>query len=265
MDYFETKPFWDAQLEHSTIVPDFAAWQDRHESLSAQADALGLPERIPTGPDDSQAVWRTTLGRTTHALTFIHGGYWQRNTANCYSFVAETAAASKSIFYNVDHRLMPHARMEELVEDAVQACEIARRYSERMILVGHSSGAHLAVEAAMRMSEPPEAVVAISGLYELDPLRYAVIQDELSLTLDEVRAFSPKERAAALRCPIHLFAGAEETMEYQRQSARMYEAVRDAGGSATITFVDGHHHSSLIAELADPHTALSRSVQRLVG
>ena len=43
------------------------------------------------------------------------------------------------------------------------------------------------------MKQPPAAVVAISGLYELDPLRFAFIQDELNLTEEDVANYSPQK------------------------------------------------------------------------
>ncbi|ORE95238.1 hypothetical protein ATO13_00230 [Stappia sp. 22II-S9-Z10] len=260
----ETRQFWNGQLEHAAIIPDFAAWQDRHEALSAQADALGMPERIPTGADDLQALWRTKLGRATHGLLYIHGGFWRRYAAHDFSFVAETAAAANVTFYNVDYRLVPLVRMKEAVDDVVAACAIAREACDRLVVVGHSAGAHLAVEAAMRMERPPDHVVAISGIYDLAPLRFAFIQDELGLSDEEVATFSPIFRAASMPCPVHIRVGAAETAEFQRQSVRFFETVSEAGRTATIEFMQAHHHSSIVAELADSNTVLSHLVQSLL-
>ncbi|RAI04389.1 hypothetical protein DLJ53_08100 [Acuticoccus sediminis] len=261
----ETERFWNSQLENAVTVPDFAAWQDRHEALSALADALGRPERISTGPEDLQAVWHTKLGRNTHALVFVHGGYWRRFSADNFVFVAETAAASNASFFNVDYRLMPETRMADVIDDVVRGCEVALQRSDTVVVVGHSAGAHLAVEAALRMTRPPDAVIAISGIFDLDPLRYAFIQAELCLTPSEVQEFSPLHRADTLDCPLHLRTGASETVEFRRQSARMYEAVIESGGEATIEFMDNHHHSSIVAELADPGSVLSHLVQNILA
>ncbi|WP_420391600.1 alpha/beta hydrolase [Acuticoccus sp.] len=260
-----TQAFWNSQLENAVTVPDFAAWQDRHGALSAEADRLGQPERIATGAGENQAVWRTPLGRADVGLVFVHGGYWRRYSADNFSFVAETAAAAKATLYNVDYRLMPAARMADLVDDTLAACNVAARACERVLLVGHSAGAHLAVEAALRADTPPSAVVAVSGLYELAPLRHAFIQDELQLTLEEVEAFSPQDRVGDLDCPLHLRVGADETVEFRRASARLFDAAIDARREATIDFVTGRHHMSVVADLADPRTALSRLVQHLLA
>lgn len=262
---FETERFWNSQLENAVTVPDFAAWQERHESLSAVADRFGKPKRIPTGPSDDQAVWRSPLGRPSSGLIFIHGGYWRRYKADHFAFVAETASAADATFYNVDYRLMPSTRMADVVADAVAGCAAAMEGCETTVIVGHSAGAHLAIEAALRLDRTPTAVVAISGLYDLDPLRYAFIQDELELTEDEARDFSPQSRISALRCPVHVRVGANETVEFRRQSARLFESARASGADATIEFVPGQHHSSVVAELADTRSVLSQLVQNLLA
>lgn len=261
----ETEQFWNSQLENATVVPEFAAWQDRHEALSAMADALGRPERIATGPDDSQVVWRTNLGRRTHGLVFVHGGYWRRYAAEHFTFVAETAAAADCTFFNIDYRLMPAVRMADVVADVVAGIEIAMSMCERVVLVGQSAGAHLAVEAATRLGKRPDHIVAISGLYDLSPLPHSFIQDEIGLTRDEVLRFSPLLKAGDVPCPLHLRAGASETVEFRRQSARMFEVVRECGGEATIEFLDQHHHASIIADLADTRSVLSQLVQNLLA
>jgi arylformamidase len=263
MTHPETLAFWNSQLQNSVTVPDFPVWEPRYLELSSAAGRLGTPERIATGDDPMQAVWRLSTGRPSHALVFIHGGYWRKFAAADFGFVAETALAADATFWNVDYRLMPAARMADVVADTVAACDAVD--AERVVIAGHSAGGHLAVEAALRMRRPPAAVVAISGLYDLDPLTYAFIQDELSLTAGEVAAFSPQTRAEEMPCPVHLVAGADETVEFRRQSARLFEAIRAAGGEATITFAEGRHHSSVVADLADPATPLSRQVAALLA
>lgn len=263
MSHPETLAFWNSQLQNAVTVPDFPIWEPRYRELSAAAARHGAPARVATGPDPMQAVWRHATGRPSHALVFIHGGYWRKFAAADFAFVAETARAADATLWNVDYRLMPGVRMADVVADTVAGCEAVE--AERIVIVGHSAGGHLAVEAALRLSGPPGAVLAVSGLYDLDPLRYAFIQDELAFTADEVAAFSPETRAAEVRCPVHLVAGADETVEFRRQSARLFEKIRAAGGEATLTFAEGRHHSSVVADLADPGTPLARQVAALLA
>jgi arylformamidase len=259
----ETEAFWNAQLQNSAILPDADQWERRYAELSAAAARLGAPERIPTGGEAMQAVWRTPTGRPGRALVFVHGGYWRRFAAADFAFVAAAAQAADATLHNVDYRLMPAVRMADVVDDVVAGCATALRDAESAVIVGHSAGAHLAVEAALRLPCPPSAVVAISGLYDLDPLRYAFIQHELALTGEEVAAFSPQARAADMPCPAHIAVGEDETVEFRRQSVRFFEAVRAADGAASLTLVPRRHHMAVVADLADPDSGLSRFVTAL--
>lgn len=261
----ETQAFWDAQLENSVVVPGAAEWPERYLALSAAHGRLADAERMATGPDESQALWRTPTGAADKALVFIHGGYWRKYSAPDLAFVAATAEAAGVTFYNVDYRLMPGVRMADLVADTVAACAMALEAVPNAVLVGHSAGAHLAVEVALRMARPPRAVVAMSGLYELAPLRHAFIQDELSLTLDEVEAFSPQSRVASVPCPVHVQVGGEEKNEFLRQSVRFAEALTDAGREATLWFAPNLNHFEIVAELADPNSETARRIINIIG
>lgn len=261
----ETASFWNKQLNLRELIPDYAAWQDRYEALSAIADRLSEPVRMATGPHPEQALFRIATGPATHRVVFVHGGGWTFYRAENYSFVAETALAARAAFFNVEYRKMPAWRLAELVADTVAALEIASSGAERVVLVGHSAGAHLAVEAALRSASPPAAVVALSGVYDLDPLRYSFVQEAVAFTEEEVAAFSPLRRVGELRCPLHLLVGDDETVEYRRQSVRMFERAEAAAVDATLTFVPRRHHASLVADLAEPHSVASAAVQRFVG
>lgn len=265
MIYEETEPFWNGQLQNSVIIPDFEVWEGRYHTLSEAAGRLGRAERIATGPDPLQSLWRTRTGRASHGLIFIHGGYWRKFAAADFHFVAEAAAAADATFYNVDYRLMPAVSMDALVADTAAACRAAMEEVEVAVIVGHSAGGHLAVQMALDLETAPAAAVSISGLFDLEPLRHAFIQRELHLSAEDVTRFSPLSRAAALTCPVHLLAGAEESVEFRRQSVVMFEAIRGAGGSSELAFVDGTHHSSVVAALADRSSALTQSLVRLLA
>lgn len=258
MTFRETEAFWDAQLCVEAVLPDLAAWEERHNEMSRLAARLGEPRRLATGDDPMQGVWKSDTGRDTHGLIFVHGGDWRRYQAANFAFVAEAAAIAGATFYNVDYRLMPGVRMTDVVADVCTAVAAAMGEVRRALLVGHCAGAHLALEAALRLDEEPAAVIALGGLYDLEPVQYSALQTNLGLREDEVLQFSPRLRAGAERCPVHLAAGAGETYEVRRQSVRMFEAIRAGGGEATLTFVPQRHRYSLVADLADPDSALTR-------
>lgn len=262
----ESRAFWNSQLDNAATVPDFSSWPLRYAELSHTVRRRwGEGERLPVGPEPGQAVWRVATGRSDRAMVFIHGGYWRRYEAADFAFVAAAAHAANATLYNVDYRLMPAVRLADAVMDAVAASAVAVAEAERTVLVGHSAGAHLAVEAALRLSAGVAGVVGISGLYDLAPLRHAAIQDEIALTMQEVADFSPQVRAAHITCALTLAAGAEETVEFRRQSAMLHDAVIDSGGQSRLSFVADRHHSSIVSDLADPTSAVSHLIAQAFG
>lgn len=257
-----SREFWNSQLQNSKTVPDHDQWAGRYGALSkAAVDEHGAPERLVVGPHEGQALWRTRSGRDSHRVIFIHGGYWRAYGAADFAFPVHAAAAADASFYNVDYRLMPRVPMGEVVADTLLAAQRAMEGAERAVIVGHSAGGHLAVEAALRLPRAPDAVVAISGLYDLTPLRRAFIQDEIRLSTADVAAYSPQTRAAEMPCPVHVVAGDDETVEFKRQSAMLYDALEEAGRPATLAFAPGRNHSQIVADLADPASDLCERVR----
>lgn len=256
----ETRPFWDAQLENAVVVPGAAEWPGRYAALSEAHGRLSEAERFATGADPMQALWRTDTGAPDKAMVLIHGGYWRRFSAAEYAFALPTAAAAGVTFFNVDYRLMPGVRMADVVADTVAACEMALEMIPNAVLVGHSAGGHLALEAALRLSKAPRAVVAMSGLYDLPPLRHAFIQEDLALTLADVAEFSPQTRVADVPCPVHVQVGGDEKTEFQRQSVRLYEGLVEAGRDASFWFAPNQNHFEIAAEMADPSTPTAQQV-----
>lgn len=251
-----TRAFWNAAYQMSAFLPDADDWPPRYAELSAAAIARhGAPERIATGPDPMQAIWRIASGRPTHGVIFIHGGYWRRYAAADYMFAVEAAAAADATFYSVDYRLMPGVRMADLVADCEAACRAALGQVKRAVIIGHSAGGHLTAEMARRLSGPIAAALPISGLFELAPLTGSFLQDEIALTPEEVAAFSPLGAADDIAVPVDLYVGREETTEFHRQSARLCDALHAAGTPTTLSLLPGHH-LAVVAEMANPQSPL---------
>lgn len=259
-----TREFWNSQLEVARNEPDYDSWPDRYVALSATAaEVHGAPEKVFEGATGN-ALWRTTTGDSASAVVFIHGGYWRRFCAADFHFVAAAAADADATFLNVDYRLMPAVRLADVVADTLAAVEAALETADRAVLVGHSAGAHLAVEAALRLARKPAAVVAISGVYDLTPLEHTFIQDELSFTSDELAAHSPLVRARDVTVPVHFAAGALETVEFRRQSAVMHDTLKPEVRGA-FALIEGRRHLDVVADLADPKTHLSSLVAAALG
>ena len=116
---------------------------------------------------------------------------------------------------------------------------------------------------------PPDVVKAgcgISGLYDLEPIR-------LSLPERDARAHggdgAPEQpgprRPGRRRRPLLLAVGEREGDEYHRQTESLAAAWRRRGLAAEVMDMAGHDHFSIVTELGDPGTPLSRAILSQMG
>ena len=145
---------------------------------------------------------------------------------------------------------------------------------QRMALVGHSAGGHLAamlqscrwqqVDEAMPL-QPLAGALAISGLYDLEPVRLAAfLQGDLRLTPSQVNrlspAFFPRPKAGKLYAAV----GADESDEFIRHN----QLIRDQWGPTAVPVCETlphANHFTVLESLADPAGRLHELALRLLS
>jgi arylformamidase len=105
----------------------------------------------------------------------------------------------------------------------------------------------------------------ISGLYDLEPIRLSYLNEVLELTSAAARLHSPVHHPPAHAGPLLLAVGALEGPEYLRQSHELARVWRSRGLVCEALEMAGHHHFSIVAELEDPASELSRRLARQMG
>jgi arylformamidase len=205
---------------------------------------------------------------------FIHGGYWRAFSASDFSFVAESAAARGWAAVIVNYALCPQVSITEIVRQtrAALAWTWTNAASfggdpERIVVSGHSAGGHLAARVAATPwrrdyglpDDLVKAILPISGLFDLEPIRRCWLQPLLAITADEVLEQSPIRRLPDRPLPAVVAVGGLETSEFRRQS-RDYAA---ALPGAEFLELAGRHHIDVLDELADPDGILWRRIEGL--
>ena len=197
-------------------------------------------------------------------FVFIHGGYWQWRTKEDFACVATGPLSAGMHVILAEYTLAPQARMAAIVAeigallDALQSHPVLgprTGQAPRIVLAGHSAGGHL---AAMHRSHPAVAgMLAISGIFELDPIARGVLNDALQLSDADVAACSP-QRHIARGAPTCIAVGGAELPELQRQSRDYAAAMQDAGESADLRMLPARNHFDILAELESPEGSLLR-------
>jgi arylformamidase len=245
----------DATLAYITgqLHPSQAGLLDEFAAESAAAVTAHAPRRdIAYGGHErevfdlfiSQKPWRGTMA-------YFHAGYWQARDKAQFRFIATPFMAAGIDVALVNYPLCPDVSVRRLMRSAAasipEILHIVRglgRGGEALLAAGHSAGGHIAVELALA-GAPVNAVMAISGIYELAPLRATRLNEKLRLDADEARAMSPLHRVAGTLPPACFMVGGLETPEFRAQSEAMHLAWR-AGGPSTYLQIEGADHFSVL-------------------
>ena len=203
-------------------------------------------------------------------LLYIHGGYWQMGDKETYGFIGDGLLASGFNFVLVEYTLAPEVRMDDIVSEIYAAIDwVIEKIKEyggdprRVFICGHSAGGHL---TAMGMADRRVAGgVAISGLFDLEPIRLNYLNQKLGLDEAEMLRNSPMSHIPAEANPLIVTVGLGELPELIRQSEDYYNAWQSRGHDGQYLPIPGHDHFSVLEELARPDGLILAALKNLVG
>jgi arylformamidase len=257
----------DTAYNNSAAVADsdqhLDDWRRRSEALRSR-----MPERLDLIYGDaprSKLDFFATNGTGAPTLLFFHGGYWQRNSKEGFSFVAEGPLACGFNVAVAGYTLAPEARMDRIVREARTALHWLHQNlatlggdPARLYVGGWSAGGHL---AAMLMDEAAVAGgLAVSGLFDLEPIRLCYLNDKLGLDAEEARRNSPLLNLPARAAKLIIAYGADELPELKRQSREFGAAWSTRGLPGDVIEVADCHHYAVLEQLAKPDGLLAKAL-----
>ena len=256
----------DAQFGYveGQLRPHFAALLARFEEAGqlATASSGAMFDQV-YGPHPRQAFdLFPAVGAARARIVFFHAGYWQSRDKAQFRFLAPPLAAAGFDVVLANYPLCPDVTVAGLI-DAAEA--ILDRLDDRLpiILSGHSAGGHIACELAMR--RPCAGVLAISGVFDLEPLIGTTLNERLRLDAAAARAASPLHRVRIHLPDAAFIVGGDETVAFRDQNARMADAWRGAGNAAEARVVRGADHFTILDSLAAPDGVARSALERLVA
>jgi acetyl esterase/lipase len=171
-----------------------AAWHPRRvlRLLVALALELALVRRAPLGlriwrarrcrppaerdlPFGSQGLSvdlvRAPLAEAAPVVLFVYGGAWGQGSRTLYTLLAERVAALGALVVVPDYTLWPRGDAARMVADLDEAMDWVAAHAaahggdpRRVVLMGHSAGAHLLLLWLLRHPARAAAVQAFVGL-----------------------------------------------------------------------------------------------------
>ncbi len=274
--------WFDAQYNARAAIPEHPAilrrWAERSEAaLEAGPHRLD----IAYGSDASERLdlfLPHAAPGPAPVLVYFHGGYWRALDKRDQRFVAPPFAEAGALVVLPNYALCPAVSIEHIVRQTVQALAWVWRHAarhdgdpSRIVVAGHSAGGHLAamlLQCRWHLVAPDlppglvRAALAVSGLYDLEPLRHApFLAADLRLDPTSARRLSPARMPPPAGRLVALVGG-DESAEFHRQQALV---ARAWGDRVHTGVVPGCHHMNVLHTLADPGSATHRLARDLLG
>lgn len=273
--------WFETQYDNRGAVPEHGAIYERRAQWSHR---VRLRRRcfldVPYGAGDLQKLDMFPSDRPSRAvMSFIHGGYWRSRDKSDFSFLADVFCPRGFTLAIPNYSLCPAATVEQAVRDTLLAHAWlhanAASYGgdgARIVAAGHSAGGQLAaMMAACDWADYApglpvdlvKGVLAISGIYDLMPLRRTTMNRDLGLDENAARVASPVTYRPRRCVPVVLAVGEAESNEFQRQ-CRLLGSLWSHCVRETIV-LPGANHFTVLDAMSTDDGALVKAIEGLVS
>ncbi len=253
----------DARYNNSAAVADSQAFMAELGSASAARRAdqpSGLDQ--PYGPAERNKVDLFVTDPAAPCLVFIHGGYWQRNGREGSTVLGDGVRAHGWSAALPGYTLAPDASLTTMVAEIAAALDFIRtKVSGPIIVSGWSAGGHL---TAMALGHPAvHAGLAISGLFELGPIRDTYLNEKARITDAEAASLSPL-RLPVVHKPLAITYGTTELPPLVADSRDLHEHRAAAHAPGPLIPGPGLDHFTIVNSLRQSDGLLTRAVLSLI-
>ena len=257
-------------------TPAVVALQARYSTRSDEAAHMPRAQLdLAYGSVPRQQLDIFPAGPNDPVLVFIHGGYWKAGSKDSRRFPALEWSRRKVSWVCLNYRLLPQATLSDAVEDVRAAVlwlvQNGVDYGidpSQLYISGNSAGAHLAAMIATKdWANRPEIkyLIAISGLFDLDPLLETSACEWLNLIPSMAQELSPINNPPPSDLPVLLGVGGAETDVFRYQMNR-YAEVCQRSGSPVQTFESpGADHFQIVDEFGRPNSPLFLRMAQLIS
>lgn len=258
--------------------PEFV--QARSTASRATRSKLKSHLNVPYGDSPGTVLDIFPAHRTgTPVQLYIHGGYWRGGSKDAYSFIAEPFVEAGVTVVLLEYDLCPEVTVNDIVREArsgIAWCyRNISRYGgdpEQLYISGSSAGGHLVAMALNHDWESEDlpqdlikGAVAITGVYDLDPVFHVSVNEDIRLTPELAREASPMIHPPRNRTPLVIAVGQSETPGWIQMSRDFFALCSQRGVDCRYLEVSGAHHFSISSQLGDPLSVITETVLEQMG
>lgn len=216
---------------------------------------------------------KTKVDTAQDVIVFIHGGSWSSGKKETYWWLGRNLARKGFVTVLVNYGLAPENTYEQMGMDCAQAVSwVADHIAEyggnpdRIFLMGHSAGAHLAelingdpkYLKAVGMKRPVRGMI-LDDAFGLDMHEYLSMAQKDADYYNFLRTFSdqpavwakgsPMNYLNQVRNPHLIFYGAKTYPAIQMQSERINKTLLAGGVKTKMYVIKGKKHVGMISQM----------------
>jgi acetyl esterase/lipase len=259
----------DLGLNNGIAVPGsvemVADWERQSTAMRARHSAH-LDLRY--GPRERNRIDFLKAAENAPTLLFIHGGYWQARAKEVFTVIAEGPIAHGINVALIGYTLAPDATLDAIVAEIHAGIDFLAKQlpalggdGKGIVVSGWSAGGHL---TSMALSHPHvKAGMAISGIYDLDPIRHSYLNEKLRLDGPTCHRNSPAMQAGGAMKPLSLVVGSAELPLLRKQTADFAGHRARYGLPVTYEEIPGADHFTVLKELMSPEGRIVTLIRQL--
>jgi len=260
----------DSGLNNGSAVAGSGNMVEGWEKLSADMRArYGAHLDLQYGPRERNRIDFLKAAPNAPTLLFIHGGYWQMRSKSAFTLFAAGPMAHGINVALIGYTLAPDATLEQIVAEIHTGIDyLAGRLPElgadakRLVASGWSAGGHL---TAMAMMNPHiKGGVAISGIYDLEPIRHSYLNVKLGLDEAMSKRNSPMLLTTDATKPLALTVGGAELPLLRKQTADFAGHRGKSGSPVAYEEIPGTNHFTIMDEMVSPTGRITAMIRQVV-
>jgi len=209
-------------------------------------------------------VYTPTRARGAPVVVFFFPGRWSMGDKESYRFVAKGLVSRGIVAVLPNYRLYPTVRFPAFVEDAAEAVKWTHDHiadyggdPDRLFVMGHSSGAHLAAMLALNEDYLKQVggdrswlkgMIGLSGPYDFMPFEDADLRDMFGPP-EKFPQSQPIRFVDGNNPPLLLLHGRDDNAVNVQNTISLAAAVESAGGPVQTRLYPKLGHGLMVASL----------------